>query len=89
MYNKKIPINIIILRAIFNRGNMEELIKELNIYYPNVKFTEGNENGHKILLYDKRELMWNSEFENRVLILAEKYLKEDEYNLFAYIYDKF
>lgn len=66
---------------------MEELIKKLKDLYPNTRFAEGNESGNKILLYDNRDLMWDTEFNEKILELAEKYLKEDEYNSFAYVYD--
>ncbi|PRR79778.1 hypothetical protein [Clostridium vincentii] len=66
---------------------MEELIKKLKELYPNIEFAEGNESGNKILLYGNRDLMWDDEFNDKALELAEKCLKEDEYDSFAYVYD--
>lgn len=66
---------------------MESLIKRLKEIYPRVKFQESNENENKILLYDNRDLMWDDEFNNVVLELAEECLDKETYNSFAYVYD--
>lgn len=66
---------------------MEELIKELQIIYPDVKFKNSYDRNNKILIYNNRDLLWNDDFSNRVLDLAEKYLTEDEFLHFAYLYD--
>ncbi|WP_315069380.1 hypothetical protein [uncultured Clostridium sp.] len=68
---------------------MKELIQKLRTLYPGVEFYEGNENGNKILLYSDRNLMWDSKFQETVLELAEIHLTTNEYNSFAYVYDKF
>jgi hypothetical protein len=66
---------------------MEEIIKELKILYPHTKFKSSYADNNKILIYDNRNLIWDNDFSNKVLDLAEKYLTEEQFLHFAYLYD--
>lgn len=65
----------------------DEVIKELKKYYPDVRFKFVMDEDMLTLLYDKRELLEDEEFFNRVCDIAEEILDDKDKEYFSFTYD--